>query len=334
MRIILDAMGGDHAPLSNLKGAAMATKELGLEIILLGDGTVIKDHLKELGEANNENITVVHCSEVIQMEDQPVKAIRTKKDSSIVKGFTMLKNGEGDAFVSAGSTGALLAGGLFLVGRIKGIDRPALTGIYPTKKGGSVILDIGANADCKPRNIDEFAMMGSLYANVVLERTNPSVALINIGAEEEKGNELYKETHLLMKENKNYNFIGNIEAREIPYGKADVMVCDGFTGNIILKLTEGIAMTIFSMLKSIFYRDWIHKLAGGLVKNSLKTLKQQMDSDEHGGAPLLGVNGIVIKAHGSSNEKAIKNAIRQAKVFHESKLLEKITEYANKNMSS
>lgn len=334
MRIILDAMGGDHAPLSNIKGALMAVSELGVDVVLLGDEMLIKNHLKELGEESNKKITIVHCSEVIQMEDKPVKAIRSKKDSSIVKGFAMLKNGEGDAFVSAGSTGALLAGGLFLVGRIKGIDRPALTGIYPTKQGGSVMLDIGANADCKPRNIDEFAMMGSLYAEVVLGRSNPTVALINIGTEEEKGNELYKETHLLMKENKNYNFIGNIEAREIPSGNADVMVCDGFTGNIILKLTEGVAITIFSMLKSIFYKDWMHKLAGGLVKNSLKTLKQRMDSDEHGGAPLLGVSGIVIKAHGSSNEKAIKNAIRQAKIFYDSKLLEKITEYANKNMSS
>lgn len=333
MRIILDAMGGDHAPLSNIKGALMAVEELDVHIVLLGDEPIIRKYMQELDTKENEKITVIHCSETITMEDKPVKAIRSKKDSSMAKGFTMLKNGEGDAFVSAGSTGALLAGGLFLVGRIKGIDRPAITAIYPNRSGGSVLLDIGANADCKSKNMDEFAMMGSLYAQAVLKRENPTVALVNIGVEEEKGNELYKETYQLMKKNDNYNFIGNIEAREIPSGYADVMVCDGFTGNIVLKLTEGVAGTIFSTLKSMLRSSMLNKLAGLVMKKSFMELKSQLDSDEYGGAPLLGVNGIVIKAHGSSKEKAIKNAIRQAKIFHDAKLLGKITEYANKSMN-
>lgn len=332
MKVLLDAMGGDHAPLSNIEGAISAVSELGVEVILLGDEEILLSHLKKKGEAKNPKISVCHCSQQITMDEKPVQAIRSKKDSSLVKGLVMLKNKEADAFVSAGSTGALLAGGLFLVGRIKGIDRPALTGVYPTSKGGSVLLDIGANADCKPKNLDEFAMMGSVYASAVLGRKNPKVALINIGAEEEKGNELYKEAHQRMKQSEHYCFVGNLEAREVPKGEVDVMVCDGFTGNIILKLTEGVAKTLFSEIKSVFMSNFLNKLAGAAVSSSFRKLKDHLDSDEYGGAPLLGVNGVVIKAHGSSGGKAIKNAIRQAKLFHESRSLEKIIDYANNKM--
>lgn len=333
MKVLLDAMGGDHAPLSNIEGAIAAVSEWDVEVVLLGDEEVILTHLKKMGEDKNPKITVLHCSQKISMDEKPVQAIRTKKDSSLVKGLGMLKNKEADAFVSAGSTGALLAGGLFLVGRIKGIDRPALTGVYPTVRGGSVLLDIGANADCKPKNLDEFAMMGAIYASAVLGRRNPKVALINIGTEEEKGNELYKEAHQLMKGNENYHFTGNIEAREVPGGEIDVMVCDGFTGNIILKLTEGVAKTLFSQIKGVFLSSFVNKLAGAAVSPSLKKLRDHLDSDEYGGAPLLGVNGIIIKAHGSSGSKAIKNAIRQAKIFHESRSLQKIIDYANNKMN-
>lgn len=333
MKIILDAMGGDSSPGSNVKGAILATKEMDIEILLLGDELIIRSLIKEFGEEDNEQIKIIHCSETISMEEKPVKAIRTKKDSSLSKGLSMLKKREADAFVSAGSTGAILAGGLFIVGRIKGIDRPALAGIYPTQNGGSVLMDIGANSDCKPKNLLEFGMLGSIYASNVLKKTDPKVALVNIGTEEEKGNELYKEAHSLIKSKNQYSFIGNIEAREIPSGQADVMICDGFTGNIILKLTEGVAKTIFSSIKTTMSTSIWKKMVGLILKRSLKNLKKSLDSDEHGGAPLLGVDGIIIKAHGSSNEKAIKNALKQAKIFYDSNSLEKIREYANNTMN-
>ena len=244
----------------------------------------------------------------------------------------MLKNNEVDAFVSAGSTGALLAGGLFIVGRIKGIDRPALTGVFPNENGGSLIMDVGANADCKPKNLDEFAVMGSIYAQNILNKKNPKVALVNIGSEEGKGNELYKNAYELMKVNTDYNFIGNIEAREIPYSNADVIICDGFTGNIIIKLAEGIASQFFQMLKKIMLKDMKSKIASLMLKKSLYAMKKELDSDEQGGVPLLGIDGIIIKAHGSSKEKAIKNAIKQSVIFYESNSLQMIKDYAKKHI--
>lgn len=246
----------------------------------------------------------------------------------------MLKNNEVDAFVSAGSTGAILAGGLFVVGRIKGIDRPALTGVFPNENGGSLIMDVGANADCKPKNLDEFAMMGSIYAQNILGRKNPKVALVNIGSEEGKGNELYKTAFELMKANADYNFVGNIEAREIPTSKVDVIVCDGFTGNIIIKLTEGIASRFFDMLKKVMFENIKTKFAALMLKKSLYNMKKELDADEQGGVPLLGIDGIIIKAHGSSKAKAIKNAIKQAVKFHESNSLTTIKDYAKKHVNN
>ncbi len=329
MRIALDAMGGDNAPDSNILGAVMAANEFDVKIFLLGDKDVINNKLNKIKQKNN-NIEVIHCNEVIENEDKPVKAVKTKKDSSLVIGINMVKNGQADAFVSAGSTGAILTGGLLLLGRIKGIDRPALTGVFPTKGKGSVLLDIGANADCKPKNLDQFGLMGSIYAKNILFIENPKIALVNIGAEAEKGNDLYKSAHELMKNNENYNFVGNIEARDIPDSEVDVIVCDGFTGNIILKLTEGVASKMFRMIKSAILSDIKSKIGGLLLKSSFNKMKASLDSEEQGGVLLLGVNGIIIKAHGSSSSKAIKNAIKQARLFHESKSVDKIIDYAQK----
>lgn len=329
MRIALDAMGGDNAPDSNIQGAVMAAKEMDIKIFLLGDKDVINKKLKEI-KYNKDNIDVIHCSETIENEETPVKAVRTKKDSSLVVGLNMIKEGKADAFVSAGSTGAILAGGLFILGRIKGIDRPALTGVFPTKGKGSVLLDLGANAECKPKNLDQFALMGSIYAKNILSVDNPTVALVNIGSEAEKGNELYKTAHELMKNNESYNFVGNIEARDIPDSEIDVIVCDGFTGNIILKMTEGVVSKMMGLIKNAILSDIKSKVAGLLLKKSLKNIKKSLDSEEHGGVLLLGVNGILIKAHGSSSSKAIKNAIKQAKKFHDSQSVNKIIDYAQK----
>lgn len=331
MKIALDVMGGDNAPISNIKGAIESVKELDIEIVLLGNAKIIKGLLPE-NEVYSSKLTITHCEETISFDEKPVKAVRTKKDSSIVVGLNMLKNNEVDAFVSAGSTGAILAGGLFIVGRIKGIDRPALTGIFPNDNGGSLIMDVGANADCKPKNLDEFAMMGSIYAQNILNIVNPKIALVNIGSEEGKGNELYKTAYELMKANENYNFVGNIEAREIPNANVDVIVCDGFTGNIIIKLAEGLASKFFQMLKKVLLKNNISKLASLMLKKSLSSMKKELDSDEQGGVPLLGINGIIIKAHGSSKEKAIKNAIKQAVKFHESNSLQMIKDYAKKHI--
>ncbi len=333
MKIALDVMGGDNAPESNMMGAIEAIKELDVEIILLGDLAQIQE-IMPTDEVIKRKMKIVHCEESITFDEKPVKAVRTKKKSSIVVGLNMLKNNEVDAFVSAGSTGAILAGGLFVVGRIKGIDRPALTGVFPNENGGSLIMDVGANADCKPKNLDEFAMMGSVYAKNILGRENPKVALVNIGSEEGKGNELYKTAFELMKKNTDYSFVGNIEAREIPTSKVDVIVCDGFTGNIIIKLTEGIAARFFYMLKNAMLKNIKTKLASLMLKKSLYTMKKELDSDEQGGVPLLGVNGIIIKAHGSSKSRAIKNAIKQAVKFYESDSLSIIKDYAKKHLKN
>lgn len=329
MRIALDAMGGDNAPESNILGAVAAVKELDVEIFLLGNKEIIEKKLDEI-KYSKDKIKVIQCNEVIENEETPVKAVRTKRDSSLVVGLNMVKDSQADAFVSAGSTGAILAGGLFILGRIKGIDRPALTGVFPTKGKGSVLLDIGANADCKPKNLDQFGLMGSIYSKSILSVENPKVALVNIGSEAEKGSDLYKAAHELMKNNENYNFVGNIEARDIPDSEIDVIVCDGFTGNIILKTTEGVVSKMMGLIKSAILSDIQSKIAGLLLKKSLKNIKSSLDSEEQGGVLLLGINGILIKAHGSSSSKAIKNAIKQAKKFHDSQAVDKIIDYAQK----
>ncbi|HZJ57024.1 MAG TPA: phosphate acyltransferase PlsX [Clostridia bacterium] len=323
MKIIVDAMGGDHAPAEVLKGCVGAASEYQVRLTLVGREDIIKQQLQALG-APLESFEIVNASEVIEPDETPVTAIRRKKDSSMVKAFEILRRNPEGVFISAGSTGALMAGGLLRVGRIKGINRPALAPLIPTKGKPFLLIDAGANAECKPENLVQFAIMGSVYMEQVLNRRNPTVGLVNIGSEEGKGNDLTKETYIRLKEQGNINFFGNIEARDIPAGIVDIVVCDGFTGNIILKLTEGLATNLFSIMKEEFTKGFIPKIGALLLKPSLRGLKDSMDYAEHGGAPLLGINGGIIKAHGSSDARAIKNAIRQGKRFIEQKVLDNI----------
>ncbi len=322
MKIVIDAMGGDNAPKETVKGAVEAVKQFNVDMVLTGDLEAIALELEKYSYPK-EKIEVVNCSEVIKTDEKPVVAIRRKKDSSLVVAINMVKDGKADAIISAGNTGAILAGGLFILGRMKGINRPALAPVYPTAKGVSILIDGGSNPDCKPKNLLEFGVMGSLYANKLLNVDEPSVCLVNVGIEEGKGNELVKEAYELFK-NAPFNFKGNVEARDVPAGYADVIVCDGFTGNIILKLTEGVAGTIFKMLKKELMKSPVRKVGALLIKSGLKSFKKSFDYSEYGGAPFLGVKGVVIKAHGSSNAKAIKNAVRQAKILIETNIVEDI----------
>ncbi|MDO5063190.1 MAG: phosphate acyltransferase PlsX [Peptostreptococcaceae bacterium] len=312
MIIAVDAMGGDYAPKEMVKGALDAiNKEKKLELILVGDEVKIRQEL-DLYQADRSRIRIVNATEVIGFDEQPTLAIRRKKNSSIVVGLNLVKNKEADAFVSAGSTGALLAGGLFILGRIQGISRPALTVFVPTPKGNPMLLDVGANADLKAKNLREFAIMGSLYAEKIVGKIDPKVALLNNGSEEGKGSELTKEAYKLIAEQKNLNFVGNIEGRDIPDATADVIVTDGFTGNIYIKTAEGVANIIMSTLKQSFLSSFKGKIAALLMKSELSKIKSAFNSEEIGGAPFLGVDGILIKAHGNSNAFAFMNAIFQA----------------------
>lgn len=324
IRIGIDAMGGDHAPEAIVKGAVEALSLVGADLVLIGIEDQIKAQLASLKYDANR-LTIRHASEVIENEDKPVRAIKSKKDASMVVGFEMLKSGDIDALLSAGNTGALLAGGLLKVGRIKGLDRPALCLPYPTSKGFSVLIDAGSNADCKPHNLYEFAVMGTIYARDVLGIENPTVGLANIGAEEGKGNILMVDTYPVLKASE-LNFIGNVEARDIPEGACDVIVCDGFTGNIILKLSEGVATSFTGMLKTQLMKTKKNMLLGMLLKSVFSEMKKKMDYTEYGGAPFLGTEGLIVKAHGSSNAKAIKNAIRYAEVCVKSQVVERIRE--------
>ncbi len=311
MKIIIDAMGGDNAPAEILRGAADAVAELGVEILAVGDQKVI---LACAAEHNIplQGIQILQASQAIEMCEEPAKAVRTKKDSSLVVGLKALAEGQGDAFVSAGSTGALHVGTSLIVRTIKGVKRPALGTIIPGGEKPYLLLDCGANVECRAPMLNTFGVMGSVYMNKVMGVESPAVALVNNGAEETKGTPLYKEAHQLLKANPAIRFVGNIEPRDVPSGQADVVVCDGFTGNVILKLTEGLAKTLMGQLKPIFTKNLATKLAFLTVKDGMKAFKKKMDADEYGGAPLLGASRPVIKAHGSSNAKAFKNAIRQA----------------------
>lgn len=323
MRLIVDAFGGDNAPVEIVKGCVMAVKEIGCEICLVGKEDIVKQELSKY-DYPGDKISVCHADEVIEACEVPTTAIREKKNSSLIVGLELLKSGEGDGFITAGNTGAYLAGAFRYLGRIKGIKRPALTSFMPTKDGACIVLDVGANADCKPEHLHQFAIMGAAYCEHVLGVENPKVALLNIGAEEAKGNELTKAAHALLKEEKSINFTGNIEARQVPYGDADVVVCDGFAGNVVLKLTEGVAMTFYGMIKNVFMKNTLTKLAAMLVKDGLRQFKKKMDYTEYGGAPLLGIDGVAIKAHGSSNAKAICSAVKSAIKFIEADVNGKI----------
>ena len=308
MKIILDGMGGDNAPFSVVEGAVLASRETQHHICIIGQEELIKPELKKY-KYESEKISVINATQVISNDDAPVRAVRSKKDSSIVKGINMVKNGEGDIFISAGSTGALLAGGLFILGRIQGIDRPALASVYPIVGGiPSLLVDAGANADCKPNNLLEFGIMGNIYMEKVIGRKDPKVGLVNIGAEAAKGSTLTKAAYDLL-EQSHLNFIGNVEAREVPKGACDVIVTDGFTGNVLLKLTEGLAWNILQVIKKKFTDGVKAKLGAALLIDKMTELKQEFDYSEYGGAPILGVRGPIVKMHGSSNANAVKNTI-------------------------
>ncbi|HIV35543.1 MAG TPA: phosphate acyltransferase PlsX [Candidatus Blautia intestinigallinarum] len=329
VKIVVDAMGGDFAPVEPVKAAVEAVKEKeNIQIILTGKQDVIQKELSKY-EYPKERITVVHTSEVIETAEPPVLAIRKKKDSSIVVGMQMVRKGEADAFVSSGSSGAILVGGQVIVGRIKGVERPPLAPLIPTKKGVSLLIDCGANVDARPSHLVQFAKMGSIYMENVVGIKNPRVAIVNNGAEEEKGNALVKETFPLLKECKGIHFIGSIEARDIPDGYADVIVCEAFVGNVILKLYEGVGSTLIAKVKEGMMTNLRSKIGALLVKPALKETLKTFDASEHGGAPLLGLKGLVVKTHGSAVAVEQKNAIFQCLQFKEQKINEKIQEHIN-----
>ncbi len=311
MKIIVDAFGGDNAPKEILRGASQAVRELKVQIIAVGDEQKIRACVAE-NDIRMEGITIRHAPDVITMHDSPTDVLKKKPDSSLAVGLRMLYAGEGDAFVSAGSTGALLVGATLLVKRLPGVKRPALATVIPGDPTPYLLCDCGANADCRPEMLVQFAMMGAAYTEKVLGTPYPSVGLVNNGAEETKGGELQLAAHRLLKES-GLNFVGNVEARDLNAGAVDVAVCDGFTGNVVLKLTEGVAAMMNQKIKGVFQSGMAGKLAYLMTRPALKTFKASMDYTEYGGAPILGVSAPVIKAHGSSNAKAFKNAIRQAK---------------------
>ena len=327
--VAVDAMGGDNAPVEIIKGAVDAINSVENVIIkLVGIEEKVNEELSKY-EYDKERLTVVGATEVIATEEPPVKAIKSKKDSSLVIAMKMVKDGEADALVTAGSTGATLVGGQVIVGRIKGIERPPLAPLLPTKTGKTLLVDCGANVDARPSHLVQFAKMGSIYMENIMGIDKPRVAIVNNGAEEEKGNALVHETFPLLKNCPDINFIGSIEAREIPSGYADVIVCDAFVGNVILKLYEGLGKTLVSEIKKGLMSSFKSKIGALLIKPALKkTLNKFMD-DEQGGAPLLGLNGLVVKAHGSSDAKDIKNAIYQCISFKEQGINDKIRENIN-----
>ena len=322
MKIILDGMGGDNAPEEIVKGAVEAAKEIEDEIIIVGKPDAIEKQLKKC-KYKGEQISVVPAQEVITMEDSPVKAIRHKKDSSLVVGLNMLKDGEGDMFVSAGNTGALIDGSRLLLGRIRGIDRPALASIYPDMTGGDpcMLVDAGASSESKARNMLEYGLMGSVYVEKVWGRANPRVGLVNLGAEESKGTSVTKDAYQMLAASK-LNFIGNVEGRDVPKGVCDVIVCDGFTGNVILKLTEGVSLSIFKLIKDTLKSNVKAMVGGALIKSKLSGLKDEFDYEEYGGAPVLGVSAPVIKMHGSSTARAVKSAILRGMPYAEENVVD------------
>ncbi|WP_027623433.1 phosphate acyltransferase PlsX [Clostridium lundense] len=325
MIIAVDGMGGDLAPVEVVAGCIDALKENNdLNFIITGPEEIIN---KELGKYNYDKakISVIDAKETISLNESPVMAIRKKKDSSLVKALNLVKEKKAHGIISAGSTGAFMAGSLFIVGRIKGIDRPALAPIMPGKNAPFMVIDVGANAECKPKNLLQFALMGKIYFEKILNVNNPSIGLVNIGVEEEKGNELTKSAYLLLKES-GMNFIGNVEPREIPTGDVSVLVCDGFVGNTVLKMYEGTASNLFQIIKSEITSSFSGKIGGLLLKPVFKNIKKKFDYKEYGGAAFLGVEGICVKAHGSSDRLAFKNAVRQCINFHNNNIIEDIKE--------
>lgn len=323
MIILVDAMGGDNAPEAIVNGCLDAVSEAdGFEILLIGDEGKIREILNKRSY-DTSRIKIHHASEVITVEDTPTKAIKTKKDSSMVVGFKLLKEKKGDIFLSCGNSGALMTGALFILGRIKGVDRPAIGAIVPTKAGKGLIIDAGLNTVYKPVNYQQFGIMGSIYMKEMLGIENPKVGLLNIGAEVGKGNETLKQAYSLLSES-NINFVGNVEGNDVALGKVDVVVCDGFTGNVLLKFYEGAGSYFYNLIKGIMLKNLKTKMAALMLKKDMKVLKKIMDADENGGAPILGVDGLVFKSHGSSNARTVKNVIIKASKFAETKALDKI----------
>ncbi len=325
-KVALDAMGGDNAPAEIVKGAVDAISGRDdIKIFLVGQEDVVAKELSQYSFPK-ERIEVVDAPEVIEMAEPPVEAIRKKKQSSIVVGMNMVKNREADAFVSAGSSGAILVGGQVIVGRIKGIQRPPLAPLIPTEKGVSLLIDCGANVDARADHLVQFAKMGSIYMEHVLGVKKPKVAIVNIGAEDEKGNALVKETLPMLRECTGINFVGSIEARDIPKGDVDVIVCEAFVGNVILKLYEGLSSTLIGVIKKGLMSTLKSKIGAALALPALKKTLKAFDASEYGGAPLLGLNGLVVKTHGSSKAKEITNAIYQCVAFKENAINDKIKE--------
>lgn len=331
MKIAVDAMGGDHAPESIVEGAVLAAREYGTEIILTGDEARIKAELQKFKDHSSLPIRVEHAEQVVEMDEAPAKVLRNKKQSSMKIGVDLVKKGEAGAFVSAGNTGAVLAYCTIILRPLKGVDRPAIAIQLPTLTGTSILLDAGANVDCKTTQLFQFGIMGHVFAKYILEKENPSVGLLSIGEEDSKGNEITKEVFQMLKSS-HINFMGNLEGKEVYRGNADVIVCDGFTGNIALKISESLAEMIGTNLKNIFMTNWASKLGYFFLKPHLAEFKKKVDHSETGGAPLLGINGVCIIAHGSSSPKAIKNAIKRAKELIEKKINQHIQDDIELNL--
>ncbi len=324
MKVIVDAFGGDNAPLEILKGSALAQDELGVDVVLCGKTQEIQKCAKENG-IDISKMDIIDAPDVVEMNGSPTEIVKSKVNSSMAIGLKSLAEGKGDAFVSAGPTGPLVMGATFFVKRIKGVKRAALATIMPSDKGPFMLLDCGANVECSPEMLLSFAIMGSIYMGKVQGIKNPTVGLANIGTEENKGGELQLKTHELLKKDGKINFFGNVEAREVPFGVTDVVVCDGFTGNILLKTYEGVAKLILTNVKNIFTKNIFTKISALSVKSGINNFKKKMDYTEFGGAPLMGIFKPVIKAHGSSDAKSFKNAIKQAQLYAEQDVINTIT---------
>lgn len=327
MKIIIDAFGGDNAPVEIIKGARMAKDEYNIDIILTGSESKIRKAAAE-NDIKIDDMQIADAPEVITMDDDPSAVIKTKKNSSMALGFNLLAQGEGDAFISAGNSGALVMGATMIVKRIKGVKRPAFAPVLPTLKGCSMLIDGGANVECRPEMLVQFGLMGSIYMNKVIGVDNPKIGLANCGAEEHKGTPLYQEAYQLLKSS-NLNFVGNIEGRGVPEGDSDVVVADGFTGNIILKMYEGVAGALMGKIKGIFTKNVKNKLAAALVLSDMKDMKKQFDYNEYGGSPILGVSKPVFKAHGSSKERTIKSAVGLTVQFVKNNVVNEIAENIN-----
>ncbi len=324
--IALDAMGGDYAPRETVKGAIEASRDFGIDTILVGDGEALKALLAEMGEKEGSRLSVCNAPEVVLMTDAPSVVIRRKKKSSIRIASSLVKRGDASAVVSAGNTGAAMAAARCEFGLVKGVGRPAIAQVFPNRKEGTVVLDLGANVDCKIAYLVQFGIMGSIYAGIVFQKSRPKVGLLSIGSEETKGNEFTRRVLKAMREEPAIDFVGNVEGRDVFKGDVDVVVCDGFVGNIVLKITEGVGSMVVGMIQDALSSNLLAKAGAVLIKPALKQLKKQMDYAEYGGAILLGVNGVCVICHGGSNAKAIRNALKRAYDFAASDIVEQITD--------